>query len=75
MSLIEGQAELKADIFKWARHTMMQDIKRRNGIGGLTRGEMVSNLHMILSGNPGTGKTMIARCLAGILLLFLPTVF
>uniref|UniRef100_A0A7M5TT26 AAA+ ATPase domain-containing protein n=2 Tax=Clytia hemisphaerica TaxID=252671 RepID=A0A7M5TT26_9CNID len=67
LSLIEGQDELKQHIFEWAHHTLMQDLKRKNNIGSLTRGEMVSNMHMILSGNPGTGKTMIARCLASIL--------
>ena len=44
---------------------MVEKRKQTLGIVTQTRNEMVSSLHMILAGNPETGKTMIASYMTG----------
>ena len=44
---------------------MMEKGKQTLGIVTQTKNEMVSSLHVILAGNLWTGKTMIARYVAG----------
>ena len=65
LNSIYGQVELQKKIDEWARHVMMEKRKQTLGIVTQTKNEMVSSLHVILAGNLWTGKTMIARYLAG----------
>ena len=58
MKSIYGQKKLKDKIETLARRAAF-DKKRGNDSGD------VSRLHMIFAGNPGTGKTMAARCMSG----------
>ena len=58
LGTIYGEEKLKDQIMLMARRTAF--VKMRGSTPD------VSQMHMIFAGNPGTGKTMAARCMAGL---------
>lgn len=63
LSNIVGLSELKTQLRKWAKGMLLDERRRALGINIGTRRPP----HMAFLGNPGTGKTMVARVLGKLL--------
>ncbi|XP_044511192.1 ribulose bisphosphate carboxylase/oxygenase activase, chloroplastic-like [Mangifera indica] len=64
LSNIVGMDELKTQLRKWAKGILLNDRRRAIGLKIGTTGRLP---HMAFLGNPGTGKTMVARILGRLL--------